>query len=274
MTGDRSRLSFYNLRAGLTVKIRLPTGLWSLLSLACWFLLWYVITALDLVDTDFLTPPVKIAEEFWRLLSEPYAGSSLYVHFGASLSRALLGFFLAIVLAVPLGLLMGMNRIIFTIFNPLFSLLRPIPTIAFIPLMILWFGIGETSKILIILVSAFLFIVLNTYQGVLQIPMGYRRVAENLGTKPWQLFWWVILPASAPSIMTGVKTGLAISWAVVVAAELIAAQQGLGYMIMDAATFFRIPIVYIGVLLIGIVGFLLEGAVTLTESKVIHWRGR
>jgi NitT/TauT family transport system permease protein len=169
---------------------------------------------------------------------------------------------------------MGMNRYVRFALNPLFSILRPIPTIAFIPLAILWFGIGETSKILMIFGSAFLYIVLNTYTGVIQIPIGYKRVAQNLGARPAQMFWRVILPGAAPSIMTGVKVGLAISWSVVVAAELIAAQQGLGYMIMDAATFFRIPVVYIGVLLIGVVGFLLEGALSIVEHKFVHWTGR
>ena len=250
------------------------TILWSCVSLAAWILLWSAVTAFDLVDTKFLTSPWMIVQEFWRLLDGGYAGSTLYTHFLASLYRTLFGFSLAIVAAVPMGLVMGMNRFAYMVFNPVFALLRPIPTIAFIPLVILWFGIGETSKILVIFGSAFLFIVLSTYQGVLQIPAGYRRVAENLGASSRQMFWCVILPGAAPSIMTGIKIGLAISWAVVVAAELIAAQEGLGYLIMDAATFFRIPVVYIGVLLIGIVGFALEATLAYVEQRVVHWRGR
>ena len=245
-----------------------------LASLAGWGLLWYLTSTFKLVDNDFLTPPGVIFSEMWRLLFEGYAGATLTQHFLTSLYRTMFGFFAAILTAVPLGLLMGMNRVVYFVFNPLFAVLRPIPTIAFIPLVILWFGIGETSKILLIYVAAFLFIILNTYDGVLQIPKKYRRVAANLGATPFQLFWRVVLPGAAPSIMTGIKIGLAVSWAVVVAAELVASQQGLGYLIMDAATFYRIPIVYVGVLCIGIVGMALEMLVAGFEARFVHWRGR
>lgn len=249
-------------------------GVGTGLSLFVWIALWSLVAYFEFADTEFLPPPWELAEVFGQLLIDGYAGSSLYVHFLYSLGRTLFAFVLAVLLAVPVGLIIGMNRFAFFLLNPLFSVFRPIPTIAFIPLVILWFGIGELSKILVICASAFLFIVLNVYSGVLQVPMGYKQVALNLGAKWYQMFWYVILPASAPSIMTGIKIGLAISWAVVVAAELIAAQQGLGYLIMDAATFFNIPVVYIGVLLIGIVGFALESAVSAIERKLIHWSGR
>lgn len=244
------------------------------ISLSLWVAVWFAITNLELVDTEFLSPPQEIVLVLFELFADGYAGSPLLTHFFVSLGRTLLGFGLAVLVAVPVGLFIGMNQTAYIVLNPVFSVLRPIPTIAFIPLVILWFGIGETSKILVIFVSAFLFIVLNVYSGVLQVSAEYKRVAQNLGAKWHHMFFYVILPGAAPSIMTGVKTGLAISWAVVVAAELIAAQQGLGYVIMDAATFFRIPVVYVGVLLIGVVGFLLESGVSGIERKFIHWRGR
>ena len=255
--------------------MRRPIIFWAFVSsLIGWVTLWYLTSAFEIVDSEFLTPPGEIVLVFWELVWDGYAGATLIDHFLISLYRTLFGFIAAILTAVPLGLVMGMNRTIYFIFNPLFAILRPIPTIAFIPLVILWFGIGETSKILLIYVAAFLFIVLNTYDGVLQVPIKYRRVAENLGATPFQMFWRVILPGAAPSIMTGVKVGLAISWAVVVAAELVAAQKGLGYIIMDAATFYRIPVVYIGVLCIGIVGMALEMLVAGFELRFVHWRGR
>ncbi len=246
----------------------------SLLSLAGWFVLWYVLTSFHFVNTDLLISPGALADSFFNLAQNGYAGSPLYVHFLASMIRAGAGFLAGVLIGVPTGLLLGMNRFAYFTFNPLFSIIRPIPTIAFIPLVILWFGIGESSKVLVIFVTAFLFIILNTYTGVQQIPVGYIRVAQNLGANAWQRFWKVMLPAAAPSIMAGLKTGLALSWQVVVAAELIAAQQGLGFMIMDATTFYRIPVVYIGVALIGVVGFMLEGGVTLLEQRYVHWKGR
>ena len=245
----------------------------SAVGLAIWIAIWFAVTHFELADTQFLSPPGEILKVLFKLVSEGYAGAPMVEHFVVSLWRTLFGFGLAVVVAIPVGLLIGVNHTAYMFLNPVFSVLRPIPTIAFIPLVILWFGIGETSKILVIFFSAFLFIVLNVYGGVVHVPTEYKRVAENLGAKWHHMFFYVILPSAAPSIMTGLKTGLAISWAVVVAAELIAAQQGLGYVIMDAATFFRIPVVYVGVLLIGVVGFLLESGVSGIERKVVHWRG-
>jgi ABC-type nitrate/sulfonate/bicarbonate transport system permease component len=244
------------------------------ISLTGWLALWCLGSYTGFINPEFLTPPWELWSQFVLMAKEGYAGTPLFEHFYISLFRTLAGFALAILIGVPMGLLMGMSPIIHFIFNPLISLLRPIPTIAYIPLVILWFGIGEGSKIVIIFLSAFLFIVLSTYQGVLQIPEGYKRVALNLGANSWDMFFRVILPCSAPSIMTGIKISLAISWAVVVAAELIAAQEGLGYLISDGSVFFRLPVVYVGVILIGIVGFTLESVVTKIETSVVHWRGK
>lgn len=247
---------------------------WGAISLLGWLFLWAFLCVTNIIDTQLVTPPWVIAEVFVELLKDGYAGNPLYQHFLISLYRTLSGFAIGAALGVPIGLLMGMNKAVYFVFNPLLTLLRPIPTIAFIPLVILWFGIGEASKIIVIAVSAFLFIALNTYEGVLQIPQGFKRVALNLGANSFQMFSRVILPGTAPAIMTGLKLGLAISWAVVVAAELIAAQEGLGYIIADAATFFRLPAVYIGVILIGIVGFTLETILTRIERRVVHWKGK
>lgn len=248
-------------------------GLWSTVALAGWLGLWALISLMELVNSEFVTPPWVVVEVFFRLAEDGYAGSSLWEHIWSSVMRTLVGFVIAALVAIPTGLLMGMSALMFAVVNPIVAVLRPIPTIAFIPLVILWFGIGETAKIAVIFLAGFLFIVLNTHQGVLQIPRGYRRVAENLGATPRQLFFRVILPASAPSIMTGLRTGLALSWTVVVAAELVAAQKGLGYLITDGATFFRIPVVYVGIALVGCVGFVLDSLVAHMGNKLVHWRG-
>src|SRR5262249_1161005 len=154
--------------------------------------------------------------------------------------RTLIGFFLAVVVGVPLGLLIGYNWIAAAALTPIFSFARPIPAISFIPLVILFFGIGEFPKILLIFVTSMLYIILNTSARVRSVPQGLIRVGLNLGLTRVQLFRAVILPASLPQVMTGVRVATAVSWALVVAAELVAAQEGLGYMVMDAATFFRV----------------------------------
>lgn len=238
-------------------------------------ILWEVLTdGTHVISDKFLTSPVGIAEEFVTLLRTGYVGTPLWANFAASLGRTFTGFVLSALVAIPLGLWMGLNPYVRAVLSPLFNLLRPVPAIALIPLVVLWFGIGETSKIIVIFLASFLYVVLNTTAGVATVPEGLIRAAINLGASRAQLFRHVIFPASLPSIMTGLKTGLAVSWAVVVAAELIAAQRGLGYMIQDAATFYRIKDVYVGVILIGVIGLLMNASLEAIERRALHWAGK
>jgi ABC-type nitrate/sulfonate/bicarbonate transport system permease component len=226
------------------------------------------------ISTKFLSSPFGIAAAFFALLHTGYEGTPLWQEFLASLGRTMIGFVLSAVFAIPLGLWMGLNPYVGATLSPLFNLLRPVPAIALIPVMVLWFGIGETSKIIVIFLASFLYVVLNTQAGVATIPQGLIRAAINLGANRAQLFRYVIFPASLPSIMTGLRTGLAVSWAVVVAAELIAAQKGLGYMIEDAATFYRITDVYVGVILIGVIGLFMNSSLEAIERRALHWAGK
>ncbi len=238
-------------------------------------LLWELLTdGTHTISTKFLASPLGIAEEFVSLLRTGYAGTPLWSHFAASLGRTLTGYILSAVIAIPVGLWMGLNPYVRAVLSPLFNLLRPVPAIALIPVMVLWFGIGETSKIFVIFLASFLYVVLNTSSGVATISEGLIRAAINLGANRAQLFRYVIFPAAMPSIMTGLKTGLAVSWAVVVAAELIAAQKGLGYMIEDAATFYRIKDVYVGVILIGVIGLFMGMSLEAIERRAMHWAGK
>ena len=140
--------------------------------------------------------------------------------------------------------------------------------------MILWFGIGEFSKISVIFFSSFLYITVSTIAGVKSVPVQILRAGYSLGALDRKSFLYVILPAALPQIMVGLRLGSAISWTLVVAAELVAAQRGLGYMIMDASTFFRVKDVYVGLILIGIIGFLLESVIATVEARLVHWRGK
>lgn len=167
-----------------------------------------------------------------------YLCGSIYLRV---LFRAFSGLSLALLIGIPVGLLMGYNRIVGAVLTPIFSVLRPIPAIAFIPLAVLYFGIGEESKIALIFFSSFLYLILSTEAGVRQVPDVLRMVAQNYGASERQLLLKVILPAAMPHIFTGIKTATALSWALVVAAELVAAPRGLGFMVMDSATFFGSP---------------------------------
>jgi NitT/TauT family transport system permease protein len=246
----------------------------SLGAVAAAVLVWLGVTEGGLVSAKILPSPRAILEELVVLLREGYVGTPLASHLLASLARTFAGFAAAALLGVPTGLATGWSPVLYALISPFLSVLRPLPAIAFIPLVILWFGIGEFSKVLLIFFTSFLYITLNAAAGVKAVPVDLIRAARSLGVTERQLFFHVILPESLPYVFTGLKVGAAVSWAVVVAAELVAAQRGLGYIIMDGATFFRITDVYVGILLIGLIGFGIERTLTAIERRVVHWAGR
>lgn len=237
-------------------------------------LAWTIATNVFRVPELVLPSPQEMVAQFHVLLAHGYAGYPLWEHVLASVLRTLVGFFAGIILAIPLGLAMGYSPAVDAILWPVFGFIRPIPPIAYIPLAILWFGIGEFSKVLLIFIASFNFTVLASAAGMRSVPQQLIRAGTNLGLTKWQMFTSVMLPAAMPQIFTGLKTSIAVSWAVMVAAELIGAQVGLGFIIEDAGTFFRTPIVMIGVAIIGAVGILFEYSVVAIERRVLHWQGK
>src|SRR5439155_16856504 len=166
------------------------------------------------------------------------------------------------------------SRVVGAMLSPVMAFIRPIPPIAFIPMAVLYFGLGETGKIVLIMFTAFNYAFVNAHAGAASVPMAYYRAAESIGLTPFQIFFRVVLLAAIPQIFTGLKVAMALSWAVVVAAELVGAQAGLGFMISDAAQLFRIPVVFIGIALIGVIGLALNFTLSSTENKLVHWKGR
>ncbi len=195
-------------------------------------------------------------------------------HVVASLYRVTLGYGLALVLAIPLGSLMGWYGGVFRAFNPVIQLVRPISPIAWIPLAILWFGVGDASPTFLILLSSFFPIVVATTSGVHLVERQYVRAAQNFEVKGLRLFRSVIFPAALPQIITGMRVGLGVAWLVVVAAEMVAINSGLGYLIMDARNSgTRYDLVVAGMVIIGMIGFLLDLAMRRLESlDVVRWR--
>lgn len=235
---------------------------------------WVAASLAGWLNPDKLPPVQAMADALVELIRNGYGGVPFLHEVGASLYRALAGFLLAVLAGVPFGIFIGSNRIAGAIFSPFLGFLRPIPPIALIPLFIFYFGIGEFSKVALIFITAFWYITLSAAAGVRSVPRDLILAGYSLGMNRWQIFSHVVLPASLPHILTGMRVAMALCWALVVAAELIAAQVGLGYMIMDATTFFRIPVVYIGVVAIGLIGLLLEGVLVALEGRLLHWRGQ
>lgn len=199
---------------------------------------------------------------------------TLSKHIVASLFRVTIGYGLAVLLAIPLGSLMGWYKGVFGALNPLVQLLRPISPIAWIPLAILWFGVGDMSPIFLIFLSSFFPIVVSTTAGVHLVEQQYIRAAQNFGLRGLALYRQVIFPAALPTIITGMRVGLGVAWLVVVAAEMVAINSGLGFLIIDsrnAGT--RYDLVVAGMVIIGVIGFVLDAIMRRMESlDEVRWR--
>ena len=199
---------------------------------------------------------------------------TLWEHIGASLMRVGAGFGLAVLLAIPLGLWMGWVHGAFVTLNPIFQILRPISPIAWIPLAILWFGVGNASPIYLIFIASIFPMIVQTTAGVHTIEKRYLRAAENFDVPRRKLFLQVVLPATLPQIIVGMRIGLGVAWLVVVAAEMIALRSGLGYMIIDSRNAGnRYDLVVAGMIIIGLIGLMLDGLMRLLEGmKLVRWR--
>jgi len=213
----------------------------------------------------------------WQVVTgtvELIRDGTLWQHIGASLFRVGTGFGLAVVVAVPLGLWMGWVKGAYLTLNPLFQMLRPISPIAWIPIAILWFGVGDMSPIFLIFISSVFPMVVQTVAGVHTIEKRYLRAAANFGVSRSTLFRQVVIPAVLPQIIVGMRIGLGVAWLVVVAAEMIALRSGLGYLIIDSRNAGnRYDLVVAGMIIIGLIGLLLDGLMRLLEGlRVVRWR--
>lgn len=213
----------------------------------------------------------------WQVVTgtlELIRDGSLWEHIGASLLRVGIGFALAVAIAVPLGLWMGWVRGAFVTLNPLFQMLRPISPIAWIPLAILWFGVGDVSPIFLIFMASVFPMIVQTVEGVHTIEPRYLRAAVNFGVTRGTLFRHVVIPAALPQIIVGMRIGLGVAWLVVVAAEMIALHSGLGYLIIDSRNAGnRYDLVVASMIIIGLIGLLLDGLMRLLENmQSVRWR--
>src|SRR5262245_27978296 len=240
----------------------------SLIVLAAVVALWWIAVVLT-KSVIFPTP--------WQVVSgtlELARDGTLWEHIGASLFRVGAGFGIAVLVAIPLGLWMGRVRGAFVTLNPLFQILRPISPIAWIPIAILWFGVGNASPIYLIFIASVFPMIVQTTSGVHTIEKRYLRAAENFGVPRKKLFMQVVFPATLPDIIVGMRIGLGVAWLVVVAAEMIALRSGLGYMIIDSRNAGnRYDLVIAGMIIIGLIGLALDGIMRLLENmKNVRWR--
>ncbi len=252
----------------------IPDIAYSIGAIVLLFVVWFAVSHSSFVKPGYIPTPEELGKTFFDLVHDGYQGKPLYEHIGISLFRTLTGFLLGVVVGVPVGLLSGYSRRAGAMISPIMAFIRPIPPIAFIPMAVLYFGLGEVGKIVLIFFVSFNYVQTNAQAGAANFPIAYRRAAETLGLTRMQTFTNIVMPGALLQIFTGLKVALALSWAVVVAAELVGAQSGLGFMISDAALLFRIPVVFIGVAMIGAIGLILNLALNALETRIVHWKGR
>jgi NitT/TauT family transport system permease protein len=244
---------------------------------------WQLLSYLGLIKPVILPSPVAVVERFWLYLvpaqtvaesagiSDWIWSSELLGDLTASLRRVVLGFAVGAGLALPLGLLMGTDRRIEGFLNPVVQFLRPIPPIAYIPLAILWFGLGDPPAVFLIAIGAFFPVLINTIAGVRSVDSIYIRAATNLGANGLTMFRRVILPAATPYILTGMRIGIGTAFIVVIVAEMIAVNSGLGYRILEAREYMWSDKVIAGMIAIGLLGLAIDIGVNRLSNHLLRW---
>lgn len=219
-----------------------------------------------------LPSPGDVARQFGFMLVHPIGRTSLYGHIWASMVRVLSAFLVAVVTGIPLGLFLGWNRKFEAVVKPIFEIFRPIPPIAWIPLAILWFGIDETPKIFICFIGAFVPTVMNAYTGIRFTDPMLLDAARMLGGNRRQLFTAVAVPSALPAIFAGLQNGLSLSWMCVLAAEMVGAQQGIGYLILLGMDMSNPAMIITGMLLIGAIGAGIAVLLRFAEKRICPWK--
>ncbi len=246
----------------------------SLGSVAALFILWTVVSKLQVVDDMFLPSPAAVWAAFLDILQNGYKGTSLFMHIAESMIRLFSAFFLAVVTAIPLGLISGYSPKIRAAIDPFIEFYRPLPPLAYYTLLVIWLGIENESKIVLLYLAAFAPLYISAVSGVKQIPADRIHGALSLGASKPALFTQVIFPSCLPELFTGLRTAIGFTYTTLVAAEMVAAASGIGWMVLDASKFLRSDIIFIGIIIMGLLAMLLDGAIRYLEYRLVPWKGK
>ncbi|WP_394180258.1 ABC transporter permease subunit [Marinomonas posidonica] len=246
----------------------------SLLTTFILIFIWYIATQLQWVKPLFLPSPVAVVQRFWEVATQGFANATLIEHTGWSMMRVFSAFVLALLTAVPIGIFMGVNRIVRGLFDPIIEFYRPLPPLAYLPLVIIWLGIGEVSKVVLIYLAIFAPMALSARAGVKSVAIEQIHAAYSMGATRWQVIRHIILINALPEILTGMRIGIGFGWTTLVAAEMVAAQAGLGFMVLNAAEFLVTDVVIMGIIVIGIIAYLFDLFMRYLERKLVPWKGR
>ncbi|MGI4802846.1 MAG: ABC transporter permease [Janthinobacterium lividum] len=252
----------------------IPAWAITLASIAVVLCAWVGVTEGGLVRDLFLPSPADLWSGFLELIEEGYKGRPLLVHVGDSLFRVGAGFVTGVAVGTLLGLAMGYLPKLDALAAPFVEFLRPLPQLAYLILLIIWLGIGETSKITMLFLAALPVAAVAARDGVRNVPAERLRVAQTLGASNWQVFRHVIIPSALPEILVGARLAAGIVYGTLIAAEIIAGSSGIGWMILDAGRFLRSDYVFVGIVMLGLAGIAIDRALLLIEKRAVHWAGR
>lgn len=242
-------------------------------SIVGFFVLWQLLVTLGVINTRYIASPLEVIQGVIGKVTDPRPdGATLGTHILSSFQVAFSGFFLSIIIGAPLGLLMGWYKPVDKFFRPLFEVIRPIPPISWIPISILFLGIGVEAKAFIIFFSGFVPTLINSYTGVQLTNQTLINVGKTCGASNRKIFFTIGIPSAMPMVFAGFKLSLGNAWSTLVAAEMLAANSGLGYMIQMGRNFSRMDLIIGGMLIIGLLGILLSFIMELIESRVLKWR--
>ena len=255
-------------------RIGVPPSMFGALSVAAMLLAWWALSAGGAVSRDLLPSPFDVWAAATEILRDGYRGTTLWGNALSTLGRLGAGFGLAVLVGVPLGLWMGVNRVAMAALDWIIQFMRPLPPLSYMILLILWLGTGNLSKDALLFLTAFPIIVAASAGGVRGVKQQRIQVARAMGASPAQVFRHVIFPSAAPMVLTGLQVALAAAFSTVVSAELLAATDGLGWMVISASQFLRNDIIVLCILVLGGLGVLLAWLMRVLDRRLVHWRGR
>ena len=246
----------------------------SIVTIAVLLLGWTLVTSAGWIKPLFLPSPQAVFQQFMEYVTGAANDKPLWQHFVASMGRVFAAFALAVATAVPVGIAMGMSRVARGIFDPPIEFYRPLPPLSYLPLIIIWFGIDELPKVLLIFLSCFAPLALAARSGMKSASQEQINAAYSMGASYGQIIRHVILPSALPEILVGMRIAIGFGWTTLVAAEMVAANVGLGQMVLNASNFLRTDIVIMGIVVIGVVAYLFDLLMRWVERRLVPWKGR
>ena len=252
----------------------LSSKMLSFLAIATALGLWFLVTNLGLVDPLFFPSPQAVWAAFINILQNGYKGKPLLVHIGASMRRLLIAFVMSFGLAVPMGLASGYFRPVRAILDPFIEFYRPLPPLAYYTLIVIWLGIEDGSKIALLFLAGFAPLYIAMVAGVKRVPQDRINAALSLGSSQWQVFTQIVFPSCLPELFIGLRTALGFMYTTLVAAEMVAAVSGIGWMVLDASKFLRSDIIFVGILIMGAIAIALDLGLRWLQARYLPWVGK